>query len=227
MPGQGEYLPGYPPHGMSDADGVGLPGADYGLQQIPQDGQRQWEHMGNLSSPTAPMNRARDSMQSPYWRSSSTGPGPSADFAPFPTSGTGMPQIPSDASFPYPIPNTQSWHPSQSARSISYGHIQDVGAQGYIPSSVGYAPQPAQEVQPAGATTFPSVDTSRMATAHGQYAQPSPFSFQSQGAVSVSPIPGQIPFASHWYGENSQYGTPDHDLRSPTDPRPFTSKPTQ
>lgn len=193
LPGQGEFLPGFPPHGMSEADGVGISGPEYGFQQTPTDSQRPWEQLGNLSSPNAPVNRARDSMQPQYWRSSSTGSGPSADFAPFPSSATApMSQMPHDTTFSYPMPNNQSWNPSQSGRSISYGHMQDVGPQGYIPSSVGYAPQPAQEVQPAAASTFPPVDANRLATAseqqsasHGMpFAQPSPFMFQSQGNVS-------------------------------------------
>lgn len=229
LPGQGDFLPAYPAHAIPETDGVGMSGPEYGFQQTPTDSQRSWEQMGNLSSPNAPMNRARDSMQPQYWRSGSTGSGPPADFAPFPTTG-----IPPDPAYSYPMPNAQSWHPSQSARSASYGHMQDAGAPGYIPSAVGYAPQPAQEVQPTGATTFPSVDANRLPTAqephsasHGMgYPQPSPFMFQSQGAVSVSPIPGQVPFANHWYGENSHYGTSDHDLRSPTDQRSFTTKPS-
>ncbi|KAM0722782.1 hypothetical protein Q7P37_002224 [Cladosporium fusiforme] len=226
LAGQGDFLPGYAAHGMPEADGVGMSGEEYGFHQTPTDSHRPWEQMGDLRSPNAPMANARDSMQSQYWRSSSTGSGPSADFAPFPTNGTAMSQIPSD--FSYPMPNSQSWHPSQTARSISYGQMQDVGPPGYNPSPVGYAPQPAQEVQPAAATTFPPVDTSRHATAseqhsaaHGMpYAQPSPFMFQSQGGISVSPLPGQIPFThNQWYGGNPQYGNTDQDLRSPTDQR--------
>lgn len=57
--------------------------------------------------------------------------------------------------------------------------------------------------------------------------QPSPFMFQSQGAVSASPIPGQLPYAGHWYAENPPYGMDEQDLRSPTDQRPFTSKPAR
>lgn len=233
LQGQGEFIPPFPAHGLANHDSVGPSPSQYAFQQPPSENQRHWEQVNSLDSPSASMNRARDSMQPQYWRSSPTGP--SADFAPFPNGGPTASQMPPpDGSFSYPVPNSQTWHPSQSGRSMSYGHMQDMTPTGYIPSATGYAPQPAHEGQPTGATTFSSSDATHpsvMASASSQsshmgapmmpYGQQSPFMFQSQGAVSASPIPTQHPFANQWYG------APEGDLQSPTDNRSFASKPGQ
>lgn len=240
LQGQGEFIPAYPPHGIPNHDSVGPSPTEYAFQQTPTEGQRHWEQVNSLSSPSASVNRARDSMQPQYWRSSPNGP--SADFAPFPSSASANSQIPlQDGSFSYAVPGTQAWNSSQSARSMSYGHMPDMTPTGYIPSAVGYAPQPAHESHPPAAATYPPSDATHataMTSAPGQPApmgapmmpfgqQQSPFMFQSQGAVSASPIPTQHPFANHWYGDSSPYGTQEQDLRSPTDNRHFTSKPGQ
>lgn len=240
LQGQGDFIPPFTAHGLPNHDSVGPSPTEYSFQQPPTENQRHWEQVNNLNSPSASMNRARDSMQSQYWRSSPTGP--SADFAPFPNGGSSTSQMPPpDGSFSYPAPNSQAWHPSQSGRSMSYGHMQDMTPTGYIPSAAGYAPQPAHEGPPTGAATYSSSGATHapvMASAPGQSShmgapmmpfgqQQSPFMFQSQGAVSASPIPTQHPFTNQWYGESSQYGGSDQDLRSPADNRSFTNNPGQ
>jgi hypothetical protein len=62
FPSQGELIPGHPSHPLSNHESVGMPPVEYGYQHTSSDGQRQWEQVGDLSSPSASMNRARDSM---------------------------------------------------------------------------------------------------------------------------------------------------------------------
>lgn len=237
---QGEFVPPFPGHGLPSSDGVGVPPSDYAFQQAHADGQRPWEHVSDMNSQTPPMHRMRDSMQPQYWRSSPTAP--TADFAPFPNGGSPMSHMPQDPSFPYTVSNAQGLYPSHSHRSTSYGQMPEAGHPSYIQSTAAYPPQPAQEVQPmhhSGAATFPPADgrhTPVMTTGPGHtsapggtpimpYGQPNPFMFQSQGAVTASPIPGQLPYGtSHWYGDNPHYAQADHDGRSPTDQRSFPGK---
>lgn len=234
LPGPGDFVPG-----LQTVDGAGVRPSEYGYPQASLDGQRHWEQVNDLSSPGAQMSRARDSMQPQYWRSSPTGPpGPSADFAPFPAPGSHMSN---DTSFSYPVPNTQSWQPSQAGRSVSYGQLPDGGPQGYMPSPVGYPPQPSHEGPSTSTATYPPTEAkfapgsgpgSGQQSAPGgtpmmPFGQPHPFMFQPQEPVSASPISSQHPYANQWYGDSNAYGAPEQGLRPSMDYRPYTSKPPQ
>lgn len=167
-PSQGEIMPGHPSHPHASHDSVGMPPVEYGFQPSSADGQQHWEQVGDLSSPSASMNRARDSMQSQYYRSSPTVPS-TADFAPFPNNApsAAAPQMQHpEGSFRYPInqAQAQAWNQSQMARSMSYGHLQEVGSQGYIPSGVVYPPQPLHEGQPTGTVSYGSSNATQAPT---------------------------------------------------------------
>ena len=231
-------MPGHPAHALSNHDSVGMPPAEYGFQHTSSDGQRHWEQVGDLSSPSAPMNRARDSMQSQYYRSSPTVPS-TADFAPFPSTASSGPPMPHpEGAFQYPInqAQAQAWNQSQMARSMSYPHLQEVGGQGYIPSTVGYPPQPSHEGQPTGTASFGSSNATQAPTPAPHpvtmgnpmmaYGQQNPYMFQQPGSVSASPVASQHSYGNHWYGEPSPYGASEHSMRSPADHRSF-SKPGQ
>jgi hypothetical protein len=238
--GQGDMIPGHPAHTLSNHESVGMPPAEYGFQPAQQsDGQRHWEQVNDLSSPSAPMNRARDSMQSQYYRSSPTVPS-TADFAPFPNSASSGPQMQhSEGAFQYPInqAQAQAWNQSQMGRSMSYNQLQDVGPQGYMPSSVGYPPQASHEGQPTVTTSFGSSNATQAPTLAPHqapmgnpmmtYGQQHPYMFQQPSSVAASPISSHHPYGNHWYGEPSPYGASEQAMRSPADHRSFTSKPGQ
>jgi hypothetical protein len=192
-----------------------------------------------LSSPSAPINRARDSMQSQYYRTSPTVPS-TADFAPFPNSASPGPQMQhSEGAFHYPInqAQAQAWNQSQMTRPMSYNQLQEVGAQGYMPSSVGYPPQPSHEGQPTVTASFGNSNATQAPTLANHpatmgnpmmaYGQQHPYMFQPPGSVSASPISSQHPYGNHWYGEPSHYGASEQGMRSPADHRSFASKPGQ
>lgn len=238
LPGQGDFMPGFPGHGLNDSDSTGVPHSEYAFQQTPTDSQRHWEQVNGLSSPNPSVHRARDSMQPQYWRSSPTAP--SADFATFPrNSSAAASQIsPQDASFPYHVPSAQNW--PQSARSVSYGHIHDVGPGGYVHSPVGYAPQTQHESQTTSVSSYPAADgihAHALPTVSGHsmapsgqpmmsFGQPHSYMFQSHGPGSASPgLPQQQQYSNQWYGEAPHYGAPGHDPRFAADSRPFTTRP--
>lgn len=238
FPSQGEMIPSHP---LSSHDSIGMPPVEYGFQPTSADGQRNWEQVGDLSSPSASMNRARDSMQSQYYRSSPTVPS-TADFAPFPNNAasTAAPQMQHpEGSFQYPInqAQAQAWNQSQMARSMSYGHLQDVGSQGYIPSAVGYPSQPSHEGQPTVTASYGSSNATQASTLAPHpatmgnpmmpYGQQQPYMFQGPGSVSASPISNQHPYGNQWYGEPSPYGASEQSMRSPADHQTYTSKPGQ
>ena len=238
---QGEMITGHPSHPLSNHDSVGMPPAEYGFQHTSSDGQRHWEQVSDLSSPSASMNRARDSMQSQYYRSSPTVPS-TADFSPFPNSASSAaaPQMQhSEGTFQYPInqAQAQAWNQSQMARSMSYTHLQEVGGQGYMPSNVGYPPQPSHTGHPPVTSSYDSSSATQAPTLAPhpatlgnpmiQYGQQHPYMFQPQGSLSASPISSQHPYGNQWYGEPSPYGASAQSMRSPADPRSFTSKPGQ
>lgn len=238
FPSQGEMIPSHP---LSSHDSIGMPPVEYGFQPTQADGQRHWEQVGDLSSPSASMNRARDSMQSQYYRSSPTVPS-TADFAPFPNNAasTAAPQMQHpEGSFQYPInqAQAQAWNQSQMARSMSYGHLQEVGSQGYIPSAVGYPSQPSHEGQPTVTASYGSSNATQASTLAPHpatmgnpmmpYGQQQPYMFQGPGSVSASPISNQHPYGNQWYGEPSPYGASEQSMRSPADHQTYTSKPGQ
>jgi hypothetical protein len=240
LPGQGDFMPGYAGHGVHDTDSTGVPQSEYAFQQAPTDSQRHWEQVSTLSSPNPSVHRARDSMQPQYWRSSPTAP--SADFTTFPRNApAASSQISTqDAAFQHHVPNAQNWPQSQSARSMSYGHIYEGGANGYVHSPVGYAPQTTHESQPTAVSNYPAPDAIH---AHAlpavpghsiapsgppmmSFAQPHPYMFQSHGPGSGSPgLPQQQQYPAQWYGEASHYGAPGQDPRFAADTRPFTTRP--
>ena len=242
LPGQSDFITGYPAHGLSDSDSTGVPQSEYAFQQTPTESQRHWEQqVSGLSSPNPSVHRARDSMQPQYWRSSPTAP-PSADFATFPRNApaASSQMSPQDASFPYHVPNAQNWPQPQAARSISYGHIQEVGPSGYVHSPVGYPPQTTHESQPTGVSNYPAPDgihAHAMPTVSGQpivssgppmmssFGQQHPYMFQSHGPGSGSPGIPQQQYPNQWYGEPSHYGAPGQDPRFAADGRPFTTRP--
>lgn len=241
FPSQGELIPGHPSHPLSNHDPVGMPPAEYGYQHTSSDGQRQWEQVGDLSSPSGSMNRARDSMQSQYYRSSPTVP-PTADFAPFPSNASSgaAPQMQHpEGTFQYPInqAQAQAWNQSQMARSMSYTHLQEVGGQGYMPSAVGYPPQSSHEGQPPGTTSYGSSNAiqaptlaphpATMGNPMMQYGQQHPYMFQAPDSVLASPVSSQHPYGNQWYGEPSPYGAPEQSMRSSAGHRSFSGKPGQ
>jgi len=243
FPNQGELIPGHPSHPLANHESVGMPPVEYGYQHTSSDGQRQWEQVGDLSSPSASMNRARDSMQSQYYRSSPTVP-PTADFAPFPSNASSgaAPQMQhSEGPFQYPInqAQAQAWNQSQMGRSMSYTHLQEVGGQGYMPSAVGYPPHSSHEGQPTGTSGYGSnaiqaptlaPHPATMGNPMMPYAQQHPYMFQAPGgpgSVSASPISSQHPYGNQWYGEPSPYGSSEQSMRSSADHRSFSGKPGQ
>lgn len=241
-PGQNDMMPGHPAHALANHESVGMPPSEFAFQQPPTDSQRHWEQVGDLSSPSASMSRARDSMQSQYYRSSPT-VASTADFAPFPNSASPAAQIQHpDGTFQYPIAQSQAqaqaWNQSQAARSMSYTHLQEVGAQGYMPSAIGYPPQTAHEGQPTVTASYGSSNATQAPTLASHPAtmgnpmmsfggQPHPYMFQAQGPVSASPVSSQHPYGGQWYGEPSPYGASEQATRSPAVNRTFTSRPGQ
>jgi hypothetical protein len=240
LPGQGDFMPGFAGHAIHDSDATGIPQSEYAFQQTPTDSQRHWEQVSALSSPNPSVHRARDSMQPQYWRSSPTAP--SGDFATFPrNSSAASSQISSqDGAFPYHVSNAQNWPQSQSARSMSYGHIHEVAPSGYVHSPAGYAPQTTHESQPPGVSNYPASDAIHAhalpaVSGHSMapsgppmmsFGQPHPYMFQSHGPGSASPgLPQQQQYPTHWYGEASHYGAPGQDPRFAADTRPFTTRP--
>jgi hypothetical protein len=236
LPGQSDLMQGHPGHALPTHDAVGLPPTtDYVYQQASSDGQRPWEQVGDMHSPSATINRARDSMQSQYYRSSPTVPS-TADFVPFPAPSAPSMQHP-DGPFQYSIPQAQAWNQSQAARPMPYSHLQEMGAQGYMPPGVGYPSHSAHEGQPtipatygsSGATQAPTLASHPLPLGSPMvsFGQPHPYMFQPQGSVSASPISSQHPYGNQWYGQPSQYGSSEQELRSSSSNRTFTSRPGQ
>lgn len=235
FPGQNDLMPGHPAHTLASHEPVGLPPAEYGYQQTPTDSQRHWEQVGDMSSPSASMNRPRDSMQSQYYRSSPT-VSSTADFAPFPSNPSAAPHMQhSDGPYQYSIPQAQAWNQSQAARPMPYSHLQEVGPQGYIPSTVSYPPRSAHEAQSSGpasygssnATHAPTLASHPLGNPMASFGQPHHYMFQPHGPVSASPISSHHPYANQWYGEPGPYGGPEQEMRASANSRPFTSKPGQ
>ena len=239
LPGQNDLMSGHPAHGLSSHEPVGMPPSEYAFQHAATDGQRHWDQVSDLSSPSAHMNRPRDSMQSQYWARSSPTVASSADFAPFPTAGSSAAQMQHpDGHFQYPIPQAQAWNQPQAARPMSYGHLQEAGSQGYMPSAVGYPPQSAHEAHSTNPTPYGSSATTQAPTlapntvSMGNPMMPfghphHPYMFQTPGSVSASPVSSQHPYGSQFYGEPSGYHSSEQDLRSAAEHRSFSGRPSQ
>jgi len=240
MPEQGDFVPAYAADGMSDLNAERLPPHEYGYASAMENARPFQPSQELTPHHLSSMSQLSQPVESGYWRASPSGQ--TADFAPFPSSGSAVQQTAQDAPYTFSPPESHSWSSSSqpSTRAMSYGNPQEGLQRGYVPAHMNYQPQNLQPNPPA---TYPPLDVSRatmqsvvpgphsapVGTPVAQFMPGHPYMFQPQGPITASPLPTQHQYPGQWYSDSASFNQHQQASDNQTSPMhgQFTSKPPQ